>query len=269
MRFAWAALAAVAASLHEPTGALETTARMRLAAAVEGERAEPMEVGGVEMLPVAGFEDAVVVVPRARHARSPVVVVAHGAWDRPEPHCAMWREIVAGRAFVLCPRGLPTNPHAPPEARGYYYPDHFELGREIDAALAAMKARFGDRVDASRPVLVGFSQGAIDGALLLPSHAARFARAVLVEGGNGEFGEWGTAPARTLERRGGERVLIACGREHCDTTATRSAEVLRRAGVAARVLYVPGVGHTYGGAMERSLRDAFDWVIAGDPRWQN
>jgi predicted esterase len=208
------------------------------------------------------------VVPAGARKEIPVVVVAHGAWDRPEPHCAMWRAIIAERAFVLCPRGLPTDPRAPSEARGFYYPDHFELGREIDAALAALRERFGDRVDTTRPVLVGFSQGAIDGALLLPIHSARFARAILVEGGNGEFGEWGNAPARALEQRGGERVLIACGRAHCDTTGKRSSSILRRAGVEARVLYVPGVGHTYGGAMERALRDAFDWVISGDDRWR-
>jgi predicted esterase len=207
-------------------------------------------------------------VPAPRAEPLPVVVAAHGAWDRAEWHCAMWQGIVKDRAFVLCPRGRPTDMRVSPEDRYWYYPDHLALGREITAALAALHARYGDRVDVERPLYVGFSQGAIDGALLLPNHAARFARAILVEGGNGEFDEWGTGPARTLARRGGERVIIACGRAHCDVKGKQSAALLRRAGMSARVVYVPGVGHSYGGPMESALGDAFEWLVAGDSRWQ-
>jgi hypothetical protein len=89
-----------------------------------------------------------------------------------------------------------------------------------------------------------------------------------VEGGNGEFDEWGPEPAHSFARAGGERVLLACGRAHCAASAERSARWLEGPGVVARVLYVPGVGHAYGGDMEQALARSVDWLVAGDPRWR-
>ena len=220
-------------------------------------------------LPVPRHGAAVVSLPLGATARKPVLVVAHGAGDRPEWQCQVWRGIVRDRAFILCPRGFPTNPYVPPEHTGYFYTTHHALGREIALALEALRERFPEHADLDAPAYAGFSQGAIMGAMLLPGHPARFARAALVEGGYGFFHEWNIPVAQRFKARGGERVLLACGRPRCVEQARVSAGYMRRGGLDVRVLHAEGAGHSYGGVMEQSLRQAFAWIVEGDPRWSS
>jgi len=218
-------------------------------------------------LPVPRHRPAVVSLPRGATSKRPVLVVAHGAGDRPEWQCELWRGIVGDRAFILCPRGFPTNPYVPAEQTGYFFTTHHALGREIGLALAALGQRFPEHVDLEAPLYAGFSQGAIMGALLLPNHPARFARAALVEGGYGLFREWDIPTASRWKTRGGLRVLLACGRDRCATQAQQSAGHMRKGGLDVRVIHAVGAGHRYGGVMEREVRAAFAWVIEGDRRW--
>lgn len=218
-------------------------------------------------LDVPNHGPAVVSVPLGATSRRPVLVAAHGAGDRPEWQCHVWRGIVGDRAFVLCPRGFPTNPYVPPDHTGYFYTTHHALGREIALAFEALAERFPDYVDREKPVFAGFSQGAIMGALLLPHHSVRFARAALVEGGYGFFQEWNIHAAQTWARQGGVRALLACGRLRCAEQAALTAYYMKRGGLAARVLYAEGAGHSYGGRMEIALREAFAWLAEGDPRF--
>ena len=84
----------------------------------------------------------------------------------------------------------------------------------------------------------------------------------------GEFAEWGLGPARLFKKNGGERVLFACGRAHCELAAKGSANALEAASLLSQIIYVQGAGHTYGDGMEQPLRTAFAWLVEGDPRWQ-
>ncbi|HKY40647.1 MAG TPA: hypothetical protein VJN18_32150, partial [Polyangiaceae bacterium] len=218
-------------------------------------------------LAVPGHDPAVVSVPRPATIRQPLLVAAHGAWDRPEPHCERWRRVVGDRAFILCPRGRRTNQQVPHAHAAYYYPDHFALAREALAAIEALSARYPDQLDASAAVWAGFSQGAIHGALVIVLHPQTFPRAVLVEGGNGFFDEWSPSAAHKYSRAGGERVLFGCGSRDCVRTADRCAGYLERAGVDTRVTHAEGAGHSLGEAMEQSLRKSFTWLVADDARW--
>lgn len=228
----------------------------------------PLEASAPFMdLPVSGYESAVVSVPVGARSRRPLVVAAHGAGDRPEWQCSFWREIVQDRAFVLCPRGVPMNPQTAPDRTGYFYTTHHQLGGEIESAVASLLARFRPHLDASAPVFAGFSQGAIMGALLLPHHPARFARAVLIEGGAGTFQEWNRHAARRFRERGGVRVLFACGRAECASAAEISEGYMAKEGLPAQVVHAPGAGHTYGGPVGEEIARAFSWLIAGDERF--
>jgi predicted esterase len=218
-------------------------------------------------LSVPGYDTAVVSVPRGTSGRRPLLVAAHGAWDRPEPHCHLWRRVTNARAFVLCPRGQRTNRHTPREHAAYFYPDHFALAREVLAAVDALSARYPQELDPSAAVWAGFSQGAIHGALVVALHPSLFPRAALVEGGNGFFDEWSPFAARKYARGGGERVLFGCGSPYCVRTAERCAEYLKANEVETLVAHAHGAGHSYGTAMEHQLREHFDWLVAGDSRW--
>ena len=161
-------------------------------------------------LALASGEPALVSVPVGSRGPQPVLVAAHGAGGRAEYHCRLWRRIVGEHGFLVCPRGYPMNRLDPDT--GYFYDGHPALGREIERALAALKERFGDRVDLAAPIFVGYSQGASMGALILPEHPAAFARAVLWEGGVGQYQEWNVAVAERFRARGAVRVVMACGR---------------------------------------------------------
>lgn len=227
----------------------------------------PLEAAGeFEDLTVPGFGAAVVSVPVGATGPRPVIVAAHGAGDRPDWQCRYWRTVAGGGVFVLCPRGHAMDPRAPEES-GYFFTTHLALGDEISAALLALEERFEKYVDTEDPVFAGFSQGAIMGALLLPNHGARFARAVLVEGGYGGFQEWNVRVARQYKDRGGQRLLIACGRSECAAEADVSAGYLRRQGLDVRVVHAPGAGHTYGGGVGDEVARAFAWVVERDRRF--
>ncbi len=220
-----------------------------------------------ETIDVPGFLPAYVVVPAPRKKPYPLIVVTHGAGGRPEPHCERYDEIVRRRAFILCTRGRPTDRQLPEEERGYFYDGHHELGKEVLAALDAAAARYGERLDAKGAMFAGYSQGASMGLLFLHGkreHAARFSRALLVEGGSAD---WNVALSARMREVGLDRVAIVCGQQSCKDSAKQSMVWTKRAGLDVRLLVAPGAGHTYGGAVAPKVEEAFGWLVAGDPRY--
>jgi predicted esterase len=262
--------AVLADETRTPTGFFESSIRTTPAAAANegGDAKEGRSSGPFIKLPVRDFGPAIVSVPLRGARPRPVLVATHGAGDRPEWQCNVWRTTVQDRGFVLCPRGWTTNATVPEDRAGYFYTDHHALADEISAALEALAARFPGDVDLDAPILTGFSQGAIMGARILGEHPAHFARAVLIEGGVGAFKEWSGWTAQRFQKAGGDRVLLACGGPRCAASAEATRAVLGRAGVEAKVLHVEGAGHSYGGQMEEEVRKAFSWIIEGDPRWR-
>jgi predicted esterase len=218
-------------------------------------------------LPLAKGRPAVVSLPLGSTSARPVLVATHGAGGSAMSHCKLWRGVVADRAFVLCPRGYPILPHVAPEDTGYFYNGHPALAEEIELALAALSREYGERVDGSAPIFAGYSQGANMGALVLPNHSARFARAVLWEGGVGEYQEWNIRVAERFREHGGVRVLLACGGPKCYGHAQTTARYLERGGLATHIVFVPGAGHTYQGELGAKVGEAFAWLVEGDSRW--
>ncbi|HVY47706.1 MAG TPA: hypothetical protein VHB21_17575, partial [Minicystis sp.] len=210
-------------------------------------------------LAVPGFLDAVVSLP-SDAGRRPLVVATHGAGGTPEWWCARVRALVDASAFVLCPRGRAMS-RFDRGASGFYYPDHHALARELAASLAALAARYGERVDVEAPLYAGFSQGATMGSLALPGF--RFRALLLVEGG---YDTWTVALARAFHASGGARVLLACGRPSCSRPARASLVYLRRGGVEARLVGGDGAGHTFGGAVETGVVDALPFWLGADRR---
>ncbi len=221
-----------------------------------------------DALDVPGFLPAVVEVPGGSARVRPAVVVTHGAGGRPEPHCARYAEIVAGRAFVLCTRGRAADLQLPEPERGFFYDGHVELGREVLAALEALRAAFPREVDADRAIFAGYSQGASMGLLFLHQrgeHAARFAGALLVEGG---AADWNVALSRRMRDVGLRRVAIVCGQKSCKESMDRSLGWMKKGGLEVLPSYAPGAGHTYGGAVAPLVEEAFAWVTSGDARFE-
>lgn len=149
-------------------------------------------------------------------------------------------------------------------AVGFYPVDLASLDREVTAALAGLKARFGAYVDDREPIYAGFSRGAFLGASLVAKHPDRFRRAILIEGGQSA---WSAESTSAFAKGGGQRVLFACGQPSCVGESESAASLLNGQRVETRV--VLGVeGHGYKKAVKEEIRRSFDWVTDGDARWR-
>jgi predicted esterase len=210
----------------------------------------------VEDLPVEGAFPVLVWAPNGS-AKKPLIVSAHGAGCAPEDHCAYLWGLSGGEAIVACLPGEPLYRQHP--ERGFYFKDHRALARELEAAMLAIEARFGTRLDADR-TYVGYSQGATMGALLLPDSPLFFRQILFIEGGGEGMPR---ASAQRLKDKGTERVLFACGTNGCKSRAGRVASVLQAVGIDARVVFGEGAGHTYLGAVETTVLEVTGWLWPG------
>lgn len=220
----------------------------------------PTQENGLASLAVPGFGPALVAVPRNATRPMPVMIVAHGRNMIPEWQCEDHdKHVVQGRGILLCIRGsllATSKPGSPAYTHGK------ELGAEVDAAVGALRARYGALVDPGPMLFAGYSSGAYAGTDYVAKNPARFPRALMIEGGQGGWNE------KVYAAGGGQRVLFACGQAACDATARATSARFTRAGVPSRVAYVPGGGHSYGGAVGDAIKANFDWLVEGDPRWR-
>lgn len=224
----------------------------------------PALEGPIETTPlkVAGFRPAEHVTPRGATAPRPVVIVLHGNFDRPEWECDAWAPIVAGRAFLLCPRGIPRR-DVPAELDRWEYGSRASILAEAAAGRAALEEAYPGFVDPGPALFAGFSLGAIHLAALAMESPADYARVYLVEGG---VERWDRARARRFAAGGGQKIAMACGRPGCRRQAENVARLLEAAGAQGKVAFAQ-VGHSYGGPLTAPMRELFDWLVAGDPRF--
>jgi predicted esterase len=238
-----------------PPDVVPDSPHAELAQGSPSERGAPPAGGTFQSLSLSGFLPALVYVPAAAQKPWPLVVATHGAGGSPEWECEYWRRLTAGRVFLACLRGTPIDVRV---SGSFYYRNHLELGREFEAANAAVASRFGAQIDWGSAVYAGFSQGAIMGVSMIVPHAKRFRRLALIEGG---YEYWSAATARAFAKNGGERVLFVCGTRWCADKAEIPAGWLRKANVEVRVDYAPGAGHTPAGEVMAKVRSALPFLF--------
>jgi predicted esterase len=222
------------------------------AAASGAERAPD---GGFVNLALPGAYPALAWLPEGAGPHR-VVVATHGAGGSAEEACEYWRALTEGAQVVLCPRGRPLVRSEP--ERGFYYPDHLALEREVLAARAALLAAYGQELEDRGWLYAGYSQGATMGALMLAPHGVPFARLALLEGGTEG---WTRARAREYRAAGGRRVLLVCGTERCAEQARRAVSALVAEAVEAEVWHEVGAGHTTLGAVEARVAARLPWLL--------
>jgi predicted esterase len=203
---------------------------------------------------------AVVSVPLGATEARPVMVGMHGAGDRPEWACGGYRAATDAFPFIICPRGIALGS----AAQTYVTPRPEQIEQDVNAALAAVRARFG-RYVADGPLLyAGFSLGAIRGAKLIADRASTFPVALLIEGA---YADITPELASKYARNGGRRVLLGCGQAACPTWFAAAERALRTAGVEARIVDAHTGHHNLDGPMMRALHDVWPWLVSDDPRW--
>ena len=214
-------------------------------------------------LEVAGFRPAIVSVPVSTKRPRPIILALHGNYDRPEWQCSVWNEVVRERAFVLCPRGIPRR-GAPATADRWEYASARAMKSEIEAAVAALRARFAEFVAEGPLVFIGFSLGAGYGAPLVQAQPELYPRAIFIEGG---VSAWSVGAAKRFAEAGGKRLILACGQAGCLTQVKQLGPALARAGLDTRVGGSATAGHAYDGSVAQVVSDNWDWFTADDPRF--
>jgi hypothetical protein len=225
----------------------------------------------LEHLKLDGFGDAFVSVPLGATEPRPVMIGVHGRNDRPEWACGEWRGVTNAYPFIVCPHGTPAGA---PSGVGLAFADAATTSREIDAAVAALSARFGRYVAPGPFVYAGFSLGAIHGARIVTQDPARYPLVVVGEGG---YDLWTAEAIARFARGGGRRVLFVCSTLACEE-ATRAA--LRRfqstqadggavasQAVETRLVSAGAIGHLVDGRVVDAIRPAFPWLVRDDPRY--
>ncbi|MFO0677614.1 MAG: hypothetical protein U0169_13855 [Polyangiaceae bacterium] len=205
------------------------------------------------------FGPAVVSLPTGANSPRPVVVALHGRNEKPERMCALVREWVGVRAFVVCPRGTPAA-----EGAGFDFVDDTAASREVEASVSALVSRFGSMASATDRVYVGFSRGAFVGPAVVARAAKDYRSVILVEGGQDL---WTEAAVADFAAGGTARVLFACGTPDCWSESERPASALERAGIPSKRVMGEGQGHDMGGTVKAAIEKAFPWVVDGDDRW--
>jgi pimeloyl-ACP methyl ester carboxylesterase len=224
----------------------------------------PALAGFFEALPVVGHPDAWMSLPTGATGKRPVVVVIHGAGDRPDWQCGGWRRATGDFPFVVCPRGTYAPGDSTKSDVRYTHRGGAELLAYIDASLAALQARYPDYADTSTPVLAGFSLGASEILALAVQDPARFPRIALIEGATGA---WTDARVDAYVAGGGLRVLYGVGQRTNEAAAKAAAKRLTARGLDARVVYAP-VNHTFDPPLEDVVHGELAWWLAGDARWK-
>ena len=206
-------------------------------------------------LEVASHPDPIVWEPASEELELPMIVVAHGAGGDPDWHCDYWSRVVGRSAFLLCLRGEDLGG----KYGGHYFPEHHTLERMLEASVAAAERRYGQQLRSTQGVYIGYSQGATMGALILPTHAGRFSRAILIEGG---YAQWNVQRALDFKQAGGIAIFISCGTSTCSRKAEQTVTWFERAGSRAKMASAPGQGHTPAGGVGENAVAGLAWVLS-------
>jgi len=192
-------------------------------------------------LDVPGFRAATIAVPDTPVEPRQVIVALHGNFDRPEWQCRTWRPVTHARYWIVCPRGIPRR-DAPRSLDRWEWASLAQTKAEILAALAALRRSFGDYVEPTEIVLVGFSLGAILGVRLLKDADLGIASAVLIEGG---YTGITREDVRAMNRLGLRGVLFACGQSSCRNALRGIRPLFEREQIFLATVEDLHAGHDY------------------------
>lgn len=189
----------------------------------------------------------------------PVIFYLHGRGGNAQRECWRWSKVARRLGWLVCPEA----PHA--YGKGRSWKNDWHVGRKIVThTLAALRKKFGRRVQLYGNTLVGFSEGAHIAMNVGVREPRAFNRWLILAGTNRY---WGTAGSKALDRgkRRVRRVYLITGKE--DRVYEGTLEVrrwLRRAGVPVRVSTPQDMGHAVPLESKTAMyRAALTWLNQG------
>lgn len=220
-------LLALLVGCHEPppAPAAPTSARPELPRATRRHAPIALSPLGGEPFEHVTFEggtEAWIAKPVGATTPRPVIVGVHGAGDRADWSCTEWAATTSGQAWVVCPRGVPS------QWAGFYsWGSAEQIASRAEAVLAHVREHYGPYVSNAPLTYGGWSQGATLGSSVIASRPGHYGTAILVEAGYTPLDE--NAIMRDLATGGVSRLIVSCSSVKCrDLTARLEAVRTKR-----------------------------------------
>lgn len=210
-----------------------------------------LEGGGFDFKKAAAASKPLIIVPEGLDADkpAPLIVAMHPYGGTAEWIVDKWKKVAADAGAILV---------APRAVRKVVGRDGFSWGApdEADQLLtAAMKAvEQSHKIDKSKLVLTGFSQGGMMAFTLGVRHADEFVGVIPVAG------HYTPGLAKTL-KDAKPRFYMMVGSKDLELDSNKTADQeLEAAGVKSRVIIYDGVGHAFPDNYEAELKKALGFV---------
>jgi poly(3-hydroxybutyrate) depolymerase len=209
---------------------------------------------GVFEYPFRPKRDVYVVVPPARGAPQRLLANLHGVCNPPGYACGYWASAASARGFLVCPTG---NARCGPEA--YEAPTWTEptpkIDDDLEAAIAAVLAKYPGEIARDGAVLTGFSKGAYVAVAIALRHPGRWPYLVLNEADV-------ALRASALRAAGVKAVALIAGEIGGQLAGERKTVLsLTSQGFPAKLWVMPKAGHFYSANIDSIMGEAIDWAI--------
>ncbi len=198
--------------------------------------------------------------PLGARTRRPLMIALHGGSDRPEWACNAWARIAGGFPILVCPRGIGGD-----SALAWSTPA--DTRARVKAAVDATKELYAKWINDEVPiVLVGFSMGATQAALLAQNDPKTYRRVALAESAYAP--EPVMAFAKPWAEGGGERVIFLCTTPGCEGPYRNAAKNAAKQHVPARLNIAGTKDHGMWNDVVQSMKRDWGFLIEGAPGWE-
>jgi predicted esterase len=218
-------------------------------------------VGPPERLDLPGMAPAFYYTPTASRGLKPILLYLHGRGGNPEVDCAKWGQVAREFGWIVCPSG--------PEDRGGgargWSNNWLSAKNVVDKTVAALREKFGRRVQLRGNTLIGFSEGAFIAMNVGVREPETFNR-WLILAANDSY--WGGEGQEELEKRYAriKRVYLLTGEQDYVVDSTRRVfDLLDQAGVHVIMRTPEDLAHEIPeDRMKRLYRRPLRWLNAID-----
>jgi predicted esterase len=217
--------------------------------------------GPPERLELPGMAPAYYYTPEAGRGLKPILLYLHGRGGNPEADCTKWGQVAREFGWIVCPSG--------PEDRGGgargWSNNWLSAKNVVDRTVAALREKYGRRVQLRGNTLIGFSEGAFIAMNVGVREPEVFNR-WLILAANDSY--WGGEGQTELEKRYAriKRVYLLTGEQDYVVDSTRRVfDLLDQAGVHVIMRTPEDLAHEIPeNRMKRLYRRPLRWLNAID-----
>lgn len=179
---------------------------------------EPLSGEQFEHVTFSPGVEAWIAKPLGATSPRPVIVGVHGAGDRADWSCTEWAATTGGRAWVVCPRGVPS------QWAGFHsWGSAEQIASRAELALAHVRDHYAPYVFGAPLTYGGWSQGATLASNVIASRPGEYGTAIMVEAGYTPLDE--NAVVRNLVTGGVTKLVVSCSSMQCRDLSARIARV--------------------------------------------